>query len=117
MAAKPKKPWETTEATTEEVVATPVEESAVTEEVAVETPTEEVVTEEQVVEPEATTEEEIVAVEGELLDMVIAVVPKQFTLNLDHHKQFTYKPGTQRMERDHANHWWSVANGVTIFKG
>lgn len=108
MAAKPKKPWETTEAATEEVAATPVEESTVTEEV---------ITEEQVVDPEAATEEKMVAVEGELLDMVIAVVPKQFTLNLDHHKQFTYKPGTQRMERDHANHWWSVANGVTIFQG
>jgi hypothetical protein len=57
------------------------------------------------------------AISGELLDMVIAIVPKQFTLNIDHFKTFTYKAGTQRMERAHAEHWWAVANGVTLFEG
>jgi hypothetical protein len=54
---------------------------------------------------------------GELLHTVVVVVPKTFILNLDHHKSVTYQAGTQRMERSHADHWWSKANGVAIFEG
>ena len=72
--------------------------------------------------PEATVEESTETkadevLEGELMDMVIVTVPQQFTLNLDHNSQVTYKAGVQKMERAHAEHWFSKAQGVTVFEG
>jgi hypothetical protein len=138
--AQAKKPWEATEAAAEEAAVpstNPVTEEA-TDVVSEEPVVESVVPEEPVVEEvvdstdEAsdtpTVEEDASegkepesvptpALIGELLHTVVVVVPKQYILNLDHHKSVTYQAGTQRMERSHADHWWSKANGVTIFVG
>lgn len=46
---------------------------------------------------------------------VIAVVPKGFELTRDGHVPIKYGPGTQRMPKNDANHWFSKAQGVTIF--
>jgi hypothetical protein len=48
---------------------------------------------------------------------VTAIIPHKFILNIDHHQQVQYVAGTQLMPRAHAEHKWSVANGVQIFKG
>ena len=54
-------------------------------------------------------------VAGELVDMVTATVPKAFILRLDHFREIQFKAGVQEMERAHADHWYSKANGVTIY--
>lgn len=48
-------------------------------------------------------------------DSITVVVPKPFILNADDGKQHTYQAGTQEMPRSHAEHWWSVANGVAVY--
>jgi hypothetical protein len=53
---------------------------------------------------------------GELVDMVTATVPKAFTLRLDHFREINFKAGVQEMERSHAEHWYSKANGVMVYK-
>lgn len=125
-----KKPWEATEAAAEEAAVPstdPVTEEA-TAVVSEEPVVEEVVDSTDEASDVPTVEEDasegkepastpIPTLTGELLHTVVAVVPKQYILNLDHHKSVTYQAGTQRMERSHADHWWSKANGVTIFVG
>lgn len=55
------------------------------------------------------------AVEGEVLDLVIVTVPKAYKLCLDGFHMREFKAGIQQMERSHAEHWYSVANGVAIY--
>lgn len=49
-------------------------------------------------------------------EMVTVVVPKQFTLTLDHHHVITYEAGVYEMPEDHASHWFSRANGVKVYE-
>ena len=46
-------------------------------------------------------------------DNVLVTVPKGFRLVTDHHHHVDYQAGTYQMPRDHFDHWWSKANGVT----
>lgn len=48
--------------------------------------------------------------------LVTAVVPRGFTLTDEEHKEFRYEAGTQEMRLDHANHWYSRACGVSIYR-
>lgn len=43
---------------------------------------------------------------------VIAVIPTTYTLTQDDGTKVTYYAGTQRMPKEHLNHWWSQANKV-----
>ena len=45
----------------------------------------------------------------------IVVIPKPFTLTLDSGGTVAYTAGTQTMPMEHAMHWWSRVQGVTIF--
>lgn len=47
-------------------------------------------------------------------DAVLVTVPKDFHLVLDHHHDVKYRAGTYEMPVEHAEHWWSKANGVTL---
>lgn len=47
-------------------------------------------------------------------DTVTVVVPKDFHLVLDHHHDVKYRTGTYEMPVEHAEHWWSKANGVKL---
>jgi hypothetical protein len=58
----------------------------------------------------------VVEVADELVDTVTVTVPKAFKLRLDGHKELSFKAGVQEMEREHAEHWYSKANGVNIYK-
>jgi len=49
-------------------------------------------------------------------DMVTAIVPRQFRLTDDAFREHIYEVGIQEMPRAHAEHKYSVANGVTIPK-
>lgn len=53
---------------------------------------------------------------GEFVDMVTVVAPRAFKLRLDHFRELDIKAGVQEMERAHADHWYSKANGLTIYK-
>lgn len=89
MAAKAKQPWETTAGETEPEGVEP------TEQTIAETPV--VIT---------------------LTDPVIAVIPHDFMLTLDgEHSPIKFTAGTKKIEREHAEHWYSKAHGVTIFEG
>lgn len=57
-----------------------------------------------------------VEVADELVDTVTATVPKAFILRLDHFREIAFKAGVQEMERAHAEHWYSLANGVQVYK-
>ena len=57
-----------------------------------------------------------VSVEVDSEDTVTVVVPKAFTLTLDSGKPIPYNVGTQEMPLSHATHWWSRAQGVTIYR-
>jgi hypothetical protein len=54
--------------------------------------------------------------ESEDTDVIVANVPKRFTLSIGYkqNEQFTYLPGNWEMPRSHAQHFYSVANGVVI---
>lgn len=54
------------------------------------------------------------AVEASGGDTVKVVVPKAFTLVIDHHHDVKYSAGTYDMPVDHAENWWSKANGVVL---
>lgn len=56
------------------------------------------------------------AVSGEVVEMVTVTVPKAYSLNLDLFRKIEIKAGVQEMERAWAEHWWSKANGVTIYE-
>jgi hypothetical protein len=58
---------------------------------------------------------EVVEVADELVDTVTATVPKAFKLRIDNFREITFKAGVQEMERAHAAHWYSHANGVRIY--
>lgn len=47
-------------------------------------------------------------------DEVLATVPKAFQLTDDDHNPHKYPVGTYMMTREHAMHWYSKANGVTL---
>lgn len=47
---------------------------------------------------------------------VIVVIPHDFILRLDNHKEIKFKTGTQKIPLEYAEHWYSIANGVEIFK-
>lgn len=47
-------------------------------------------------------------------ETVKVVVPKAFTLVIDHHHDVKYPAGTYDMPVDHAENWWSKANGVVL---
>ena len=49
-------------------------------------------------------------------DMVVANVPKAFKLTLDDHTPVNYVQGTVKMPREHAEHYYAVAHGVTILE-
>jgi hypothetical protein len=51
------------------------------------------------------------------VDQVIVESPKAFRITLDNHAVVHIKPGTQRVPRYIAEHWYAKANGMTIFKG
>lgn len=50
-------------------------------------------------------------------DIVTAVVPKAFKLTDDRYRMFEYDAGVIDMPRSHAEHKYSIANGVSIHKG
>lgn len=54
-------------------------------------------------------------ISGEVIEMVTVTAPKDFKLVLDHFREVQIKAGIQEMERAWAEHWWSKANGVTIY--
>lgn len=56
------------------------------------------------------------SVAGEVVDMVTVTVPKAFKLRIDHFREFDFKAGVQEMERSVAEHWYSKANGITIYE-
>lgn len=41
-------------------------------------------------------------------------VPKAFKLTLNNFTTVSFQAGPQRMKREHAEHWYSVKNGVVI---
>lgn len=61
-------------------------------------------------------EEEIREVVGEVVEMVTVTVPKAFKLRIDNFRELNIKAGVQEMEAELANHWYSKANGVEIYK-
>jgi hypothetical protein len=48
-------------------------------------------------------------------EKVTVLIPKPITLTLDDHTQVSYGAGIDEMPIEHANHWWSVQNGVEIY--
>lgn len=50
-------------------------------------------------------------------ELIIVTVPRSFTLRIDNATTRDFKAGVQRMPRWMAEHWYSKAHGVTIFKG
>lgn len=49
-------------------------------------------------------------------DTVTVMVPRRFNLTLDNFKRVTYEAGIQEMPVAHAEHKYTIANGVTIYK-
>ena len=49
-------------------------------------------------------------------DKVTVTVPNGFELTIDHNTTITIRPGIQEMEKSHAGHWYSIANGVVIYE-
>lgn len=48
-------------------------------------------------------------------ETVTVTVPVGYELIVDHATRITVKPGTQEMALSHAQHWFSIANGVEIY--
>lgn len=59
---------------------------------------------------------EMPVVEKVKTDKVTVTVPNGFELTIDHNTTITIKPGIQEMEKSHADHWYSIANGVVIYE-
>ena len=55
-------------------------------------------------------------IEEVLEEMVTAVVPRTYHLNLNHSHRVTYQAGTQEMPKSHAEHPWSKAHGVEVYQ-
>lgn len=49
-------------------------------------------------------------------ELVTVTVPKMFKLRKVDHSEITVAAGVQEMPRWMAEHWWSAANGVEIYK-
>lgn len=47
--------------------------------------------------------------------MITVTVPRGFQLRVDDHTVLPVKAGVQEMLEEHALHWYSVANGVTVY--
>lgn len=47
--------------------------------------------------------------------LVTVVIPHRYTLTLDDGAAVVYEAGTREMPRDHAEHWWSRTQGVSIY--
>lgn len=71
-------------------------------------------------EPQAEAEQEVVqAAPRDPSDDTVYVtvtVPKAFKLRTTHDHVYDYAAGICEMPLEHAEHWYSVANGVTIYK-
>ena len=50
-------------------------------------------------------------------EVVIALVPKAYKLRTNEGIVHSIPQGTHRMPRHMAEHWYSKANGVTLFEG
>jgi len=48
-------------------------------------------------------------------DKVTVLIPKDFTLTLEDHREVKYKAGVDEMPVEHADHWYSKAMGVEIY--
>ena len=48
-------------------------------------------------------------------DLVDVVVPKAFKLTTDGGAEVEYRPGTYPMPQSHAEHWFTRAQGVTVY--
>lgn len=48
-------------------------------------------------------------------ETVTVTVPNTFDLTIDPATTISVKPGIQEMLREHAEHWYAVANGVEIY--
>lgn len=48
-------------------------------------------------------------------DTITVLVPKAFRLTLPNYTVKEYKAGLQPMLKEHADHWWSKAQGVTYY--
>ena len=55
------------------------------------------------------------AVETAKSTKVTVVVPKDYKLTLDNYHVLNIQHGVQEMEREHAEHWWSIKQGVEIY--
>ncbi len=64
----------------------------------------------------AKAEDKVREVSGEVVEMVTVTVPHDYNLRLDHFREFKFKAGVQEMEREVAEHWYSKANGVTVYE-
>jgi len=64
---------------------------------------------------ETTIVDKVEKIEAEVVEMVTVTVPKAFKLRIDAFRELVVKAGVQEMERLHAEHWYSVANGVTVY--
>ncbi len=64
----------------------------------------------------AKVEAEAEKVEAEVVEFVTVTVPRAFKLRTGVHVEREFKAGVQEMERELAEHWYSVANGVTIYE-
>lgn len=49
-------------------------------------------------------------------EKVTVMIPKAFTLTLEDHTQVKYGAGTDEMPIEHAEHWYSKAMGVEIYR-
>ena len=65
--------------------------------------------------PVETVVEEVKAIVAEAVVMVTVTVPKMFKLRLDTHAETIVQAGIQEMSLELAEHWFSKANGVTIY--
>lgn len=64
--------------------------------------------------PQSTEGKTAKDVADETGDKVVTVnVPKAFILTDDLHREFRYAAGACKMPSSHADHWYSLANGVT----
>jgi len=48
-------------------------------------------------------------------DQVVVTIPKRFQVTMKDGKVLKFLPGVQKINREVAEHWYSKANGVTIF--
>jgi hypothetical protein len=54
-------------------------------------------------------------IEAAATEQLTVVVPKRFQLTVGNGKILKFAPGVQKMDPEIANHWYTKANGVTIF--